>query len=163
MPPTGPRADARARAEAALRLKCRGRTWQEIADELGFKSRSSALHAVKRLMLREPPEDVLAARTFTTGAYRQVTAALFDSLEAAKKAQDHEAVVSISRAIAYVQDKNARLTGQQIPVAQEVDVNVQVHSTTHAVIDQAERDLLAIVGGRQGQLPVLDAELVDAP
>ena len=164
MAPIGPRADARARAEEALRLKCRGRTWQEIADELGFKSRSAALTAVKRQMLREPPEDVLAARTFTAGAYRQVTASLFTSLEKAERDGDHEAVVSISRAITYVQDKHAKLTGQQVVVAQEHHVDVQVTTTADTVIDEARRNLLAIAAGRNdaGILPVIDGEVINA-
>lgn len=166
MPPNGPRSDSRARAEEAFRLKCRGRTWQEIADELGFKSRSSALNAVRRMMLREPPEDLETKRAYTVGAYRQVASTLFKSLEKAETAGDHEAVVSIGRAIAYVADKNAKLTGQQVPVAQEVEhnVNVQVTSTATAVVEQARQDLLAITAGRHdaGLMPVIDAELVDA-
>lgn len=161
---SGPRADSRARAERALRLRCRGHTWQEIADAEGFKSRSSATLAVKRLILREPPEDVITSRTYTAGAYRLVTATLFESLAEAKaKPDNHEAVVSISRAIAYVQDKHAALTGQKVVVAQEI--NVQVTSSATAVIDQAEKDLLAIASGHRdaGLLPVIDAELVDAP
>jgi hypothetical protein len=159
---SGPRADARARAERAFRLRCRGHTWQEIADAEGFKSRSSATLAVKRLLLREPPEDVITARTYTAGAYRAVTATLFESLEAAKADDNHEAIVSISRAIAYVQDKHAHLTGQQVVVARELDVNVQVTSTASAVVEQAERDLLAIAAGYRdaGLLPVIDAEVV---
>lgn len=164
MAPKGPRADARAKAEAAFRLRCRGRTWQEIADELGFKSRSSATLAVKRMMLREPPEDVTQSRTYTAGAYRQSIASLFRQLEKAEAANDTEAVVSINRAIGYIADKNARLTGQQIPVVQEVDhnVNVQVNSSTTTVIEQAKKDLLAIAAGNHeaGALPYIDAEVV---
>jgi len=164
MAPKGPRSDARARAEEALRLKCRGRTWQEIADELGFQSRSSAAKTVKRLMLREPPEDVITARAYTVGAYRQSISSLFRQLEKAEAANDTEAVIAINRAIAYVADKNAQLTGQKIPVTQEVDHNVtlEVNTSASAVLDSAEKDLLAIAAGHRdaGRLPVLDAEVV---
>lgn len=163
MPPEGTHADSRKRAEQALKLRCRGRTWQEIADELGYRNRGSATTAVKRLILREPPEDLVTARTYTAGAYRMVTAQLFESLDAAKAAGNHEAVVSISRAIGYIQDKHANLTGQKVIQVQEVDVNVQVHSTASAVVENAEKELLAIAAGRHeaGMLPVLDAEVVE--
>lgn len=167
MAPKGPRADARARADEAFRLRCRGHTWQEIADKLGFKSRSSATLAVKRLILRDPPEDAVTARTYTGHAYRQVTATLFESLEAAKTAGDHTAVATIGRAIGEIQEKHAKLTGLHIPVVQqkEVEVNVQINTTAAAVIDQAEHDLLAIAAGTKdaGLLPVIDAEVVEVP
>lgn len=165
VPPDRPRADSRARAEAAFKLKCRGRTWQEIADELGFKSRNSALNAVRRMMLREAPESLETRRAYTVGAYRQSLASLFRTLEKAETANDVEAVVSIARAIGYIADKNARLTGQQIPVIQEVEhnVHVEVKTTATSVIDQAEKDLLAITAGKQdaGMMPIIEAEFVE--
>jgi AraC-like DNA-binding protein len=39
-----------------------GATWQEIADQLGYRSRQAASHAVKRLGNRTPPETVEQAR-----------------------------------------------------------------------------------------------------
>lgn len=167
MPPQGTHTNSRKRAEEALRLRCRGRTWQEIADELGFKSRGSVTTAVKRLILRDPPEDIATTRTYTAGAYRQVTTTLFESLEAAKAAGDHTAVATLGRAIGEIQEKHAKLTGLHIPVVQqkEVEVNVQINTTASAVIDQAEHDLLAIAAGSKdaGLLPFIDAEVVEVP
>lgn len=165
MAPDRPREDARRRAEEAFRLQCRGRTLQEIADQLGFRSRSSALTAIRRHVLRLPPEDVETKRTYTAGTYKQVTAALFDSLAAAKAAGDHTAVATLGRAIGEIQEKHAKLIGLHVPVTQtqEVEVNVQLNTTAGAVIDQAEHDLLAIAAGTRdaGRLPYIDAEVIE--
>jgi hypothetical protein len=50
------RLDARHRAEQAERMAATGATWQEIADQLGYRSRQAASQAVKRLGNRTPPE-----------------------------------------------------------------------------------------------------------
>ena len=49
----------RARSEAALQLRIRGFTYQDIANALGYASRSSALYAIKAAMARH--EEVEAA------------------------------------------------------------------------------------------------------
>ena len=115
-------------------------------------------------MLREPPEDVATSRTYTAGAYRLVTSTLFKTLEKAEAEDDREAVVSVARAIGYIADKYARLTGLQVAVAQEVNVDVQVTTTADTVVDEARRNLLAIAAGRRdaGILPVIEGEVINA-
>lgn len=165
MAPVGTHAASKAKAEQALRLRSRGHTWQEVADACGFRSRGSATKAVQRLILRDPPESVETKRTYTGLAYRQVTAKLFAQLEAAQAENDHAAVASLGRAIGEIQEKHAKLTGQHVVVAKEVEVNhhVEIASTARGVVDQAEQDLLAIAAGHRdaGMLPVIDAEVIE--
>ena len=47
-----------------------GATWQEIADQLGYRSRQAASQAVKRLGNRTPPETVEQARAMHDNALR---------------------------------------------------------------------------------------------
>lgn len=53
---------AKLRAEKALQLRAEGRTFREIASEVGYNSVQAAHEAVKRALkelVREPAEDVL--------------------------------------------------------------------------------------------------------
>lgn len=159
MPPDRPRTDSRARAERAFRLRSAARTWGEIAEAEGFKSPSSAANAVTRYLRRQPPEDLASKRLFTAGGYQVVLAALFEALGHARTRKEPHAVVAVSRAIAEVQDKHARLMGLHVAVPQEVTVNV--HQTAAAVIDRAQEELLAIAAARPSALPVIDAEIVE--
>jgi hypothetical protein len=156
--PVMDRKSSRARAERAWRLRCAGRTWQEIADATGFKSRQAALLAVDRLLKKDPPEDVGTQRKYTAEGYRIVQAALFESLATAKDRKDVHAVVSVSRAITDVMDRRAKLLGLHVVVPQQLEVNV--HQSAAAVLDRAQQELLAIAAGQQ-QLPVLEAEVVE--
>jgi hypothetical protein len=114
-----------------------------------------------------PPEDLETKRTYTAGAYRQVTKTLFESLEAAQTAGDHTAVATLGRAIGEIQEKHAKLIGLHVPVVQqqEVDVKVEVRTSATAVIENAEQELLAIAAGHRdaGMLPVLDVDAVELP
>lgn len=159
MAPHGNRQATKERAERAWRLHCAGRTWQEVADELGFKSRQSALVTVKRLLAKEPPEDVLMQRATTAGGYRIIKGKLFATLAVAK---DPHAVVAVSRALADVMDKHARLVGLHVVVPQEINLHVQ--QTVSAVIDRAEDDLLQAIesGGAPAVPEIIDAEIVEA-
>ncbi|MEH3142510.1 MAG: hypothetical protein PGN37_20525 [Mycobacterium kyogaense] len=165
MPPDRARTDSRTRAEEAYRLQCRGWTLQEIADKLDFRSRSSALTAIRRHILRMPPEDLETKRTYTAGTYQQSLASLFRQLAKAEDDNDHAAVATLNRAIADVADKHAKLTGQHVVQAREVEVKGQVqvqHSSAQAVISQATQDFLAIAAGHAdaGRLPVIDGEVI---
>jgi hypothetical protein len=158
------RKSSKARAERAWRLRCAGRTWQEIADATGFKSRQAALLAVDRLLKRDPPEDVSTQRRYTAEGYRIVQAALFESLATAKDRKDVHATVAVSRALTDVMDRRAKLLGLHVPVVQEVNLTLQ--QSASAVLDRAEAELLAIAAGQpapvpvQASLPILDAEVI---
>lgn len=150
------RTDTAARSARAWKLRCAGRTYQEIADQLGYKSRRSAHLAIERYLRSDPDEDVATERRYTAGGLRIVKAALFESLAEAKSRRDPHAVVAVSRAITDVLDRHARLMGLHIPVAQELSVTVQ--QNTAAVLERAQAELLELEQRRQ---PIIEAEILD--
>ncbi|VBA56243.1 hypothetical protein LAUMK41_02009 [Mycobacterium attenuatum] len=145
------REDSRRRAERARWLRGTGKTWQQIADSEGFRSRRAAQLAVARLAEAEPAENPVTLRRTAADGLRITRSIMFAGLAEAKQAGDHQAVVSYARAIGDNIDKDAKLNGLHVPVAQQVDVNVS----------QSLPSLIADT--RQRMLEVLDAEVVDAP
>jgi len=170
--PDRPRAASRARAEHAYQLKCMGHTYRQIAEQLGFKSHASVINAVKRYLATQPPEDVAVMRAYTAGSYRIVTARLHRLLAKAETDGDRPAAATLARAIADIEDKHAKLTGQYVPEAKpDVEVTVNVTGLTPAaVVGEAETNLLAIAKARRANMPaiapptpaVIDAEVVEA-
>lgn len=160
MPTSGPRSAPRKKAADAYRLRCTGRTYDEIATALGYGSPSSAHKAVLGHIKRMPAEDREMARAFSAGNYSQIIAALYDVATKAKTANRLTTAVQALEAAANTQAKKDNLEGLHIAVPTKVDVNVQ-HSAV-AVIDQAKEQLLALVA-KQPQpaaLPVIDAEVL---
>jgi hypothetical protein len=160
MAPQGTHQASRNRAERAWQLRCAGATWQSIADQLGFKSRSSATNAVNRLLAKDPPDSAVMERRQAAGGYRIVQQKLFATLATTK---DPHAVVAVSRAITDVTDRRAKLLGLHVMVPQEINLHVQ--QSASAVLDRAEQELLALTDGRApaaaAPLPVLDVEAVE--
>jgi hypothetical protein len=161
MPPTGNRQDARARAEEAFRLRAVGRTWSEIATQLGYRGRQSAQDAVRRYLERTKPENAAAARRTASEGLRITKSVLFAEMAAAKRRGDSQAVVASAKAIADMIEKDARLNGLHAPQRTEVDVNVS--TDPRAVIDRLETELLALVAQREPRAAiggnVIDAEV----
>ncbi|NOR03674.1 hypothetical protein HGK72_26850 [Mycolicibacterium fortuitum] len=164
MPPQGPRPTARKRAADAYRLRCTGRTWQEIADALGYGSPASAYGAVAKHIERMPAEEIEMARAMSAGSYRQVIAQLYDVARKAKTTNKLTTAVQALQAIADVQDKHDKLTGLHIAVPTKVEVNV---TSAVAVLERAEADLLAIAAENPPAIvaksapAVIDAEVVE--
>ncbi|MGH3556421.1 MAG: hypothetical protein ACRDTK_02735 [Mycobacterium sp.] len=143
------REDSRRRAERARWLRGTGKTWQQIADSEGFRSRRAAQLAVARLAESEPAENITTARRTAADGLRITKSIMFAGLADAKQQGDHQAVVSYARAIADNIDKDAKINGLHVPVAQQVDVTVT--QTPAAIIADAREKLLAVV----------DAEVVE--
>ncbi|KAB7761779.1 hypothetical protein [Mycolicibacterium mucogenicum] len=169
MPPQGPRPTARKRAADAYRLRCTGRTWQEIADALKYGSPASAHAAVVKHISRMPAEDVEMARAMSAGNYRQVIGELYAVATRAKASNKLTTAVQALEAVANVQDKHDRLTGLHLIQPTKIDVNV---TSAVAVIDNAEEQLRAILAARAPQIaipapaptpatPVIDAEVIE--
>lgn len=155
-------AEARDSAEEAFRLRSMGHTWQEIADQLGYGNRSSAATAVTSFLQREATDDLLAARRYTSEGYRLVIGVLSRRLKAAEGRGDDPAVVALGRGIGYLLDKNARLTGQYVPVEQHIQV--QVKSSAQLVVEDARQQFRAIAERTVGALeapPVVEGEVVE--
>lgn len=151
MAPSGNRQTTNQRAERAYQLRCMHRTLQEIADALGYRSRKSALGAIRAHMSRMPQDDIEIKRALTSGSYEIVMARLHRLLAKAEAADDRSSAAALARAIGEIEDRNAKLTGQHVPVATEVNVNV-VQSMTEIVADTRARLHAAI-----------DAEVVPLP
>lgn len=155
------RQDSRARAEEAFRLRAVGRTWAEISQTLGYRSRGAAQLAVRRLMDRTPPETAEQARAQASEGLRITKSVLFATLADARRSGDSQAVVSTAKAIADMIEKDARLNGLHSPVKTEVDVNVSADPAV--IIDRLETELLALVAQRPPPAAisgkVIDAEV----
>lgn len=140
------RQDSRARAEEAFRLRAVGRTWSEISQSLGYRSRGAAQLAVRRHLERNAPESPEAARRSASEGLRITKSVLFATLADARRSGDSQAVVSTAKAIADMIEKDARLNGLHAPGRTEVDVSVSANPA--AIIDRLETELLALVAQR---------------
>lgn len=162
MAPTMNRQDSRARAENAFRLRACGRTWAEISEALGYRSRGAAQLAVRRLINRTPPETPEQARAKADETLRITQSVLFGRLATATERGDDDAIVQMVKEIRATVSERSKMAGAYAPQRQQVDVNVNTDPT--AIIADAERRLLASLNERQQSLPatpILDAEVVE--
>jgi len=127
------------RCQAAWELRCRGRTWQEIADQTGYKSLHAANAAVNRWLKKNPPDDLTTLRRATGDTIRNLATRLADEAHHALDDGDRAEAATLARAALDGLDRYAKLTGQHIPV--EVNVNV---TATAALADTRARLLEAI-------------------
>lgn len=150
MPPVMDRKSSNERCERAWKLRVAGRSWQEVADAVGFKSRQNACAAVNKWLKKNPPDQLETARRANGDGIRLVRATLFESMAAAKRANQHRTVSELGRTILESFEKEARLLGLHIAVPTEVNVTVQ----TMAEI---------LTDTRARLLDVIDAEVVAEP
>lgn len=154
------REDSRLRVQRAADLRAGGKTWQQIADSEGFRSRRAAQLAVQRYRQREHPESLSDKRRTASEGLRILKSVLFADLADAKQQGDHQAVVASARAIADVIEKDAKLNGLHAAVAQEINVNIE--QTPTAIVERMRNELLAVAAQRQLQTPAptpaIDAE-----
>jgi hypothetical protein len=156
------RQDSRARAEEAFRLRAVGRTWAEISNAVGYRSRGAAQLAVRRLMDRTPPETPTHARAKADETLRITQSVLFGRLAAAAQRGDDDVLARMAKEIRATVAERSKLVGAYSPQRTEVDVNLSADPS--AIIADAERQLLALITERQQSLPaapILDAEVVD--
>ncbi|ORL76416.1 hypothetical protein [Prescottella equi] len=162
MAPTMSHQDSRARAEKAFRLNACGRTWQEVADTLGYKTRAGARQAVQRLLTSTPAESVEDGRRTAAESLRVVQSMLFGRLANAAQRQDDKTLVAVAREIRSTVSESAKMRGLYAPVKHDVDVRVEQSAT--AILDRAEQELLALASKTTPAsigTAVLDAEVVE--
>jgi len=154
------------RCRDAWELRCRGRTWQEIADQLGYKSKHNAYAAVTRWIKQNPPDDLTTLRRATGDTIRNLATRLADEAHHALDDGDRAEAATLARAALDGLDRYAKLTGQHIPV--EVNVNVtatQALSDTRArlleAIDAATTEPAAITAQAPLEAEIIDAEVVE--
>lgn len=125
MPPVMSLRESRARAEHAYQLRAIGRSWRQVAGELGYKSVGAAQLAVKRHEQRQDPITPETSRRSLIESARVTTAVLFDRFAAAAEREDDRTLVMLNGEIARNRDQLAKLTGAYMPVQSEVDLNVR--------------------------------------
>jgi hypothetical protein len=135
-----------------------GATWQEIADQLGYRSRQAASQAVKRLGSRTPPETVEQARAKHDNALRLLQRTSFTRYMNALQAGDDNVALQYAKEIRSTVAERAKLVGAYAPSQAVVDVNVS--SDASAIIDRMESELLALVAQRQAQ-PALIGNVIE--
>jgi AraC-like DNA-binding protein len=153
------RLDARARAEAAERMAATGATWQEIATQLGYRSRQAAQQAVRRLGDRTPPESVEAVRRKHDNALRLLQRSGFTRYLTALQSGDDDTALRYAKELRSTVAERAKLGGAYAPQRAEVDVNVSANPA--AIIDRLETELLALVSQRPPQT-ALGGNIIDA-
>lgn len=124
-----------------------GATWQEIADQLGYRSRQAASQAVKRLGKRTPPETVEQARSKHDNALRLLQRSNFTRYLTALQAGDDSVALQYSKEIRSTVAERAKLVGAFAPAQAVVDVTVSTDPSS--IIDRMESELLALVARRQ--------------
>lgn len=149
MAPTMSRQDSRARAEEAWRLRAVGRTWSEIAIELGYGSPSAAYMAVTRLNKRTPATSPDTARRSAAEGLRVMRATLFEQFADAKQRGDNDDLTLLARELRNNISEDAKLHGAHAPARSQVDVNIRQSAT--AIIADA----------RQRLSSVIDAEVIE--
>ncbi|ODR00340.1 hypothetical protein BST27_29695 [Mycobacterium intermedium] len=147
-----PLKDSRARAEEALRLRARRKTWTEISAELGFRSRDGARLAVNRLLksVSADPGHVALERAVSSASLAAQEPGLFELYEAAVKRGDDEAAATLSRELRSLVTDRAKLAGLYAPQAVSVDVKLSLGD----LIAQAKQRLLALDN-------TVDAEVIE--
>lgn len=141
-----------------------GATWQEIADQLGYRSRQAAQQAVSRLTDAAPPETVEQARAKHDAALQLLQRTGFTRYLNALQGNDDDTAVKYAKELRGIVTERAKLSGAYAPLTQQVDVNVTTTAT--AVIDRMESELLALAAQLQPQaLPanVIDADFEEIP
>ncbi|OBB32639.1 hypothetical protein A5792_02445 [Mycolicibacterium peregrinum] len=138
-----------------------GATWQEIATQLGYRSRQAAQQAVRRLGDRTPPESVEAARRKHDNALRLLQRSGFTRYLTALQSGDDDTALRYAKELRSTVAERAKLGGAYAPQRAEVDVNVSANPA--AIIDRMETELLALVSQRPPQTAIggniIDAEV----
>ncbi|QLL08848.1 hypothetical protein [Mycobacterium vicinigordonae] len=163
MAPTMSRQDSRARTEEAWRLRATGRTWSEIAAELGYGSPSAAYMAVTRLTKRTPAAAPEAVRRSASEGLRIMRAVLYEQFADAKVRNDNDDLTLLAKELRNNIVEDAKLHGAHSPV--KVQTEVHVSQSAVAILDRAESELLALAQRqpRKSASNIIEAEVVPAP
>lgn len=119
----------------ALAARLRGRPWDEIAAELGYRDASGAYRLVKRALNRLPAPEVEEYRRLHLEATNAMLGRLWPKVERGD--------VAAVRAAVSVMDRQAKLLGLDAPVRVE-----GASEAEHEAIDQEIRRLIAEIEAR---------------
>jgi hypothetical protein len=142
-------------AEAA-RLKAQKWTFQQIADELGYASRSSAYAAVARALAAVPAENVAELRRVSLGEIDFLSAIMLEILdhehphvsqggkivldEDGNRLLDDGPKIAAARELRMLNERRGRIQGSDAPVRSKVDIGGD---------DEREADLRAMIERRR--------------
>lgn len=159
MPPIGNRHTSQQRCREGWDLRCRGRTWQEVADEVTppFRSRQAAQKAIRAWLAANPPDELDTMRRATGDVLVATANKMLDAADEAIKAQKYRDAAELGKVAIDGFDKHAKLTGQHVVVPKEISVHVQ---SVHEIIASTRAQLMAAIDAEAG---IVDAEIVDPP
>lgn len=151
MPPVMNRKASNKRCEQAWELRCSGRTWSEVAREVGYNSPQAALKAVKSWLEKNPPDELETMRRASGDMLTRGIDKLFKAMEVAERRGELRTLAELVKVAFDGIDKRAKLRGEWVAVPTQVDVTV-VQTMTEILTDTKARLLDAI-----------DAEIVALP
>ena len=145
MPPVMNRADSRERCRQGWDLRRRGRTWDEVATELGWKSRAAACKAVNKWLTQNPQDDLETMRRASGDTLVEMTTKLAAAVPDALEAGKFRDAAELGKVVIDGVDKYAKLTGQHVVVPKQVDVTVT--QTLTQVLAQTRERLMSVIEG----------------
>ncbi len=143
---------AKERQRQALELRKAGATYQQIADQLGFKHASSAGKSVKKAIDNLGTEEAEDLRIIEVARLNHLMLAIWDRCQAGD-------LKAIDRALR-IQQRLSDLMGLDAPARSE-SVSVQAHVVT---IEGDKDDYIRALQKARGELPdgtVIDAEVIE--
>lgn len=140
----------RDRQQKALALRLEGKSYQTIADELGYYDRAAAMRSVDRLLNR--------TESRTVDTYRDLEdvrlTALWDKVWAAISADNSEPLAPLINAAIRVSERRSRLFGldvavQRIVVENDERGNVALERTVGLIVGAMESGKVPWEGGHE--------------
>lgn len=158
--PVSDHATSRRRAEAALDLRVKKRTWAEIADQLGYRTPGGARHAVDRL-LATTTTDPVKKRRMSVETLRVIQRPLFDMYdEAAVPGGDPATATMLAKELRALTVEEARLDDLYSPKRVELTASKSLAEQIDAL-----RAQWAVSPPRQQQHQLgpatIDAEVIE--
>lgn len=159
MPPIGNRHTSQQRCRDGWDLRCRGRTWQEVADEVTppFRSRQAAQKSIRAWLAANPPDELEIMRRATGNVLVSTATKMLEAADEAIGAGKYRDAAELGKVAIDGFDKHAKLTGQHVVVPKETQVSVTVQSV-HEIIASTRAQLMAALDAE-----VVDAEIVEQP
>lgn len=128
----------RQRQQEAVRLRLRGYTWQEVADQVGYSSRQAAQRGAAALLDRIETEDVAAYRAVEEARLDLVWRKQLEHLEQFRPSQSGvglSAVASAVSALVRVSERRSKLLGLDAPTKVDVGASdVDLDSAVAAIM-----------------------------
>ncbi|MGJ6122975.1 hypothetical protein QN239_10390 [Mycolicibacterium sp. Y3] len=140
-------------------MSATGATWQEIADQLNYRSRQAAQQAVARLTGSTLPETIESVRAKHDAALQLLQRADFTRYLLAMEGGDDETAVKYSKELRSIVAERAKLAGAYMPERAEVEVNV--HQSPSAIIERMRDELLALVADRPPQSALANTTIIE--